>query len=247
MALYNYLASHPQVLRPSRREIEFFSHYYVRGLDWYRAHFPLRVTSALLAHLGKGRKVISGESSPFYLPHPKAAERIATTVPGVRLIVLLREPVARAYSHYMHELRNGHENLSFEEAVATEDQRVAGEMGHMQADLGYHSIRYCRHAYVRLGEYIDQLKPYLKLFSRDQILAVRSEDLFIQPQNTLDQVTDFLGLGRCAITGFKKMNSQAYAPLSASNPQLVRKLEDHYRPYNTALYDELGVDFHWWS
>lgn len=244
-ALYSYLTSHPQVIRAFKREVEYFSHFYPRGTDWYRAHFPLKIAQGALARLGKERKVISGESSPFYLPHPCAAERIATTLPDVQLIVLLRDPVARAYSHYMHERIRGHEDLSFADAVATEGQRVVGEMEHMQSDPGYHSIRYCRHAYVRLGEYVDQLKPYLMHFSRNRILVVKSEDLFTHPQTTLDRITEFLCLRKCAMDGFKKINSETYTPLDDKDPGLARKLADHYRPYNATLCDQLGVNFQW--
>lgn len=242
-ALYTYLISHPQVLPALRREVEYFSHYYDRGLDWYRAHFPLKVTKELFESVGKERRIVTGESSPFYLPHPRAAERIAAVLPHVRLVVLLREPVARAYSHYMHEVHYRHEDLSFEEAVATEAQRVAGEMELMSNEPGYQSVRYCRHAYVRLGEYVNQLEPYLRLFSRDRLLIIRSDDLFVQPQITFDRVTEFLGLRRCVMSEYKKLNSETYTPLSAANPDLARKLEEHYRPYNRALYDQLGIDF----
>lgn len=241
-ALYRHLVSHPQVKAALDREVEFFSNCYLRGADWYRAHFPLKITSRLLGRRGK---VITGESSPFYLPHPRAAERICKMLPDVKLIVLLREPVARAYSHYIHEKNNGHESLTFETALAAEDKRISGEMERMREDPAYQSIPYCRHAYVHLGEYSAQLEPYLRHFSRDRMLVIRSEDMFADPQTTFNHITRFLGLENCRIAEFQKVNSEPYRPLIQTNPDLAHKLREHYRPHNAALYAQLGVSFDW--
>jgi hypothetical protein len=99
--------------------VEYFTLYFDRGERWYRAHF-----------LTKHHKVKSGisvvfEATPNYLLDPRCAERAASTLPGARIIVLLRDPVERAFSHYLHNRRLGHESLTFAEAIAQEQARTA--------------------------------------------------------------------------------------------------------------------------
>jgi len=117
-SLFRYLGEHPQVaplfpsarLLPIMREDQKGVHYFdsnsTHRLAWYRAHFRSDVARARQAR-ALGAPVITGEASPYYLFHPLAAERAAAAVPHARIIVLLREPVARTYSHWSEQRRNG--------------------------------------------------------------------------------------------------------------------------------------------
>ena len=103
-SLYNYLLQHPHIqpLFPGRQRIKgvhFFDSGYAHGERWYRSHFPLAIGSRHLARPWISRP-LTGEASPYYLFHPLAAERLARHCPDVRLLVVLRDPVERAYSHY---------------------------------------------------------------------------------------------------------------------------------------------------
>src|SRR5690606_1960153 len=104
---------------------------------------------------------ITGEASPCYLFHPCAAQRARATVPNAKIIMLLRDPVNRAYSHYHHEVRLGYETLSFEEAIAQEAKRLCGEKDKMLADGSYTGYRYMHYSYQARGVYIDQVKTWL--------------------------------------------------------------------------------------
>ena len=86
-SLYDYLAKHPNVLLSYVKEIHFFDHSYNKGLLWYRSFFPLRII--------KGKRM-TGEASPYYIFHSHSAKRIAKTLPSVKLIVMLRNPVDRS-------------------------------------------------------------------------------------------------------------------------------------------------------
>jgi hypothetical protein len=114
-ALYAYLRWHPSIAGPFWKEVSFFDRHWARGEAWYRGQFPLRSSG----------KVV-GEASPSYVFHPLAPKRVFSLVPEVKLIVLLREPGDRAYSQYQHAVALGRETLSFEDALAAEDDRVRG-------------------------------------------------------------------------------------------------------------------------
>ena len=171
-SLFAYVCAHPSVAEPTHKEIHFFDNNWFRGLDWYRRYFPLR------ARMG-GR--ITGEASPYYLFHPAAAGRVAETLPDVRLIAVLRDPVERAYSAYQLARRQGHETLEFEEALAREVERLAGEEERILADPRYASVAHRRFSYRTRGLYAEQLERWYERFPREQLLVVRSEDLFAEP------------------------------------------------------------------
>src|SRR5207244_9434512 len=100
-------------------EFHFYDVSYRRGLSWYRFHFPL-LAAARRATRGADVTPVSFESSPYYMFHPVAPERIARDLPEVRLLVLLRDPVERAYSGHAHAVAHGFETESFDAAPELE-------------------------------------------------------------------------------------------------------------------------------
>ncbi|MBA3426416.1 MAG: sulfotransferase [Rubrobacter sp.] len=143
--LYYLLCQHPYVAPTSEKELHFFdSQKFNKGEGWYRSNFPPPTSE-------NGHKVITGEASPYYIYHPLAARRAAQVVPHARLIVLLRNPVDRAYSDYQNRLREGNEFLGFEEAIEAEEERIKGEKEKMLADEGYSSASHRRHSYLARG------------------------------------------------------------------------------------------------
>lgn len=243
-ALYFYLLSHPQVAGPSQNEMGFFSQNYEHGLDWYRSHFPIKMVTSWRARYS-GKEIITGEHTPAYVMHPLAAQRMADTLPDVRLIILLRDPVERAYSHYQHEFRCGHENLCFRDAIAMEPQRTAQELDRMRSELGYRGPEYVRHAYLDQGKYRPKLEQFFRHFDRSQIMIIKSENLFEQTQDVLDEVLDFLCLDPFKLKNVERVNSGEYMPLREADPSLESALREHFAPSNESLYSLLGINFGW--
>ncbi len=126
-SLYRALAQHPAIMKPVfHKGVHYFDTNYERGISWYRGHFPTQAASRRIAD-HTGLAPIGFESSPYYLYHPLAAERFARDLPGVKVIVLVRDPVERAWSHHAHEMARGFEPIAdFEEAVAAEEPRLEG-------------------------------------------------------------------------------------------------------------------------
>ena len=233
-SLYSYLCLHPHIRSAFVKEAHYFDLNYDKPLSWYRAFFP-----------GKGSSkdpVQTGEASPQYMFHPHAPERIARDLPGVRLIMLLRNPVHRAYSHYQHQVRVGREKLSFEEAIEKEEERIEGEQKKMLADPSYNSFNYLMYSYLERGKYVDQVKHCYDLFGTERILLLQSEYLLDQPQSAFDEVISFLGLPPHKLPEVKKYNSHTYTSL---DPGIQTRLSVYFEPFNRQLYSLTGKEFNW--
>jgi hypothetical protein len=249
-SLFDNLCRHPDVAAPTAskdevfwaKELHFFDDRFWRGVDWYRAFFPL-ASSRSVARL-RGADLITGEASPSYLFHPGVPARVAATLPGVRLIALLRDPVERAYSHYQLMHRKGIEKLSFEDALAAEEERLAGEEERILADPRYASHNYRNYSYVLRGLYADQLEHWFEHFPREQILVLRAEDFFARPAEIYADVLVFLGLRPWKVHDFARRNRAAYQPI---DPALRARLTARFAEPNARLARLLNRDFAWGS
>jgi Sulfotransferase domain len=241
-SMYRTLSQHPAVLKPVlHKGVHYFDVGYDRGPRWYAAHFPLRI-SAARAERRTGLPTLTFESSPYYLFHPLAAERIARDLPGVRILVLLRDPVERAYSAHAHELARGFETEPFEAALELEDSRVEGEAEKLVADPGYHSFSHRHHAYVRRGRYVEQLERLERLVGRDRLHVVDSEEFFTRPEPVWAGVLDFLGLQCPELPRFDRHNTRPRAPMSES---VRRRLAESFLSHDERLAAWWGRDLSW--
>jgi len=236
------LDEHPAVFSAVlHEEVHFFDVSYRRGLSWYRSHFPL-LAAARRAARAAGVEPVSFESSPYYMFHPLAAERIAKDLPGVRLLVLLRDPVERAYSGHAHEVAHGFETEPFEAALDVESARLEGEAKRIAMDPDYFSYSHQHHSYVARGQYVEQLERLERQFGRDRLHVVDSGDFFADPEAVYDGVLAFLGLPNRGYPAFKRRNARPRSPMS----ETVRAaLAEHYRPYDERLAAWLGHEPSW--
>jgi len=197
-SLWRYLSEHPDVLDVSPRPenlkgMYYFDEQFGRGDRWYRSHFPARVRRD---RLGLGVPTVVGEATPYYLYHPLAPTRARAVVPDAQILVVLRDPVERAYSHYKERCANDTEPLSFAAAVAAEADRLAGEADRIVADPGYVSFFHRHCSYVDQGRYAPMLERWFAAFGRDRVHVEISEEMYAAPQATFDRVTDRLGIRR---------------------------------------------------
>ena len=204
-SLFYYLSQHPDLNLPHTKEIHFFDLHYEKGIDWYKNNF-------LSADPFCNK--LSGEASPYYLFHPLVPERVAMHLPNIKLIVMLRNPVDRAYSHFMHQRRLNNEPIdSFETAIAMEDLRTAGEEEKLQLGLINESLPLRRYSYVNRGLYYRQISRWLKYFSINQILFVKSEDFFEYPILVFHEICDFLNIRRVIPLSMKPQNTNTYTEI----------------------------------
>ncbi|MBV8234404.1 MAG: sulfotransferase domain-containing protein [Acidimicrobiia bacterium] len=232
-SLYRYLAEHPAVAPPVRKEIQYFTLNYGRGEGWYRTHFPIA---------GRGRMTF--EATPYYLFHPAAPQRAAATVPHAKVIALLRDPAARAFSHWQHNASSGLEHLGFEAALDAEAERLAGLDGRLLTDAGYHSEAHRLWSYVARGQYAEQLERWLAHYPRQQLLVLRSEDLYADPARTHGRVLEFIGLPAVPLDDYPRYTRRrSPAPMTDA---ARRRLTAYFRPHNERLAAFLGDDL-WWE
>lgn len=242
-SLYRYLVEHPCVAPIYIKEPHFFDLYFYKGLPWYRAHFPTAVEKYYARRFQK-HDLITGEASPYYLFHPQAARRIAKTLPRTKLIVLLRNPIDRAYSQYHHQVsQKGVEPLTFEEALDCEEKRLAGETEKLLKDDKYSSFNHRHYSYLARSKYIEQLPTWMSIFPKEQLLILRSEDLYTNPASIVKQTLEFLSLPTVGMpTVYKAHNEAKYAKMA---PATRERLVEYFKPYNARLYEFLGRDFEW--
>lgn len=242
-SLYRALAAHPAILKPVlHKGVHYFDTGYHRGPRWYRAHFPRqRTVNRIADQLGVAPLVF--ESSPYYLYHPHAITRFAIDLPDIRVIVLVRDPVARAHSHHAHELARGFESEPcFGRALALEPARLRGQAERMLADPGYRSFAHQHHAYRTRGEYVRYLDHLATHLPRDQILVLESAAFFTTPEPSYHRILDFLGLPHLGYPPFARHNARPRPPMP---DRVLRDLTAHYQPFDAALTSWLGHPPSW--
>ncbi|MFB9721279.1 sulfotransferase family protein [Planobispora longispora] len=245
-SLWNYLVQHPLVMPmfPESREIKspwYFYVNYAKGDAWYRSHFA---TERRLDQMERkyGTRPLTGEACPYYMYYPPVAERVRERMPDAKIIISLRDPVRRAYSHYWERVDAGTEKLSFEEALAAEPERLRGEAERMAADPYYYSEAHDFHSYRDRGIYLPQVQRWLELFPRENILIIAAEDLYRNEKETFAEVIRFLGLPEWELPIARRHN---YLPAPPMNPETAAELADFYRPHNEALFRFLDRKFPW--
>lgn len=241
-SLYNYLIEHPNILPAFKKEVHFFDDNYYRGIRWYKSNFPTKHNLLLKSFIHK-QNFIVGEASPDYMFNPFVAERIYSMLPNVKLIILLRNPVDRAYSHYYMNVRNGFEHLSsFEEAIK-KAMKVYEKNEQLLLNIKNRFVNfYPKYNYLARGIYINQIKPWFDKFPEGNILIRKSEDFYQNTSKTLKQILNFLD-----VPEFELMHLRIYH--IGNNPKMNFKtrefLINYYKPYNKQLYEYLGIDFEW--
>ena len=238
--MYRYLIQHPCVMAAFTKEIHYFSFHFSKGINWYKSHFP-RASRLAQIQMNSTPKVITGEASPCSVCHPHAPWRIAEVLPQVKAIMLVRNPVDRAYSHYQHHVRKGREHLSFEEALNKEAERLSSEVEKLAQDGNYYSENF-HYAYQGLGLYIDQLERWETFFPRENLLVIKSEDLFERPAETLNKAFEFLDVPKLELPYYGRFNNGSTPDL---DPAIRSRLFEFFEPYNKRLYLHLGKDLGW--
>lgn len=226
-SLFKYLAQHPRLAAAHEKEVRFFDRRYSRGTRWYQSHFSF----AWHDHA-------RFEASPSYMFFPGVSTRIAQLIPDARIVVLLRDPVERAWSHFQHNVRRGtRESRTFEVAIEA-DVEAWHERGFPQRYLPEES----HYSYFRRGVYVDQIEPYIRQFGDERVLVLRSEDMFEDPQHTVNHVCEFLGVEHFQLSDARARNvgsSKQAVPLGS-------ELQHLYSPHNKRLYEMLGSP-PWWT
>jgi hypothetical protein len=226
-SLFNYLSQHPNIRSPLLKEIHYFDLNSQNSPDWYFAHFPPNRGNFL-----------TGEASPYYLFHPEVPARVAKLLPTVKLIVLLRNPIERAYSNYQHSVSLGIEKRSFAEAIQP-------ELNGQKYPVG--SIAHREQSYLARGLYAEQLERWLKIFPRRQLLILKSETFFQNPPETLNAISEFLGLSSFQEAEYFGTHYNASKYPDTLSDGLRAELALYFQVSNQRLVDEIGLNIEDWT
>jgi hypothetical protein len=231
-SLLTWLSAHPGVSAPFVKEVHYFDIHPEKSVNWYRSYFRVYREG-----------IVTGEASPYYLYHPLTPQRMHALIPDAKLIVLLRNPADRAFSHYQHSRRYGFESLSFRDAIDQESSRLKGEEEKIRSSANYISHAHRQLSYLSKGIYADQLARWFEHFPRESFLILNSEEMFANPRGSYRQTTDFIGLPPFELQDVAARNQHGYA---SNFEEADRKdLIDFYAPHNRRLYDLIGRDFDW--
>ena len=229
-SLFEYLREHPQVAVPFRKEIHYFDLNYLKGLNWYKWHFPL---------LFNKKKSLRFEATPCYMINPIIPKRMALINDQIKIIIMLREPIHRAYSHYQHNLRiKNRENRSFEKAIEDEIDYIPKIIKRIYEDHNYVDINFYRYSYLFRGLYYNQILNWYKYFDSQLFYFVKSEDFFNNPEFELNSLYEFLGLPKINYEKFDTINQGNYN--FKINKKTLEFLYKYYNQPNINLANLLG-------
>lgn len=237
-SLFEYLKNHPRLSASYKKEVHFFDgglnpkvDDFNKGIKWYKTHFPLKFIN---------NKKIAYEASPLYIFNPLVPERIYNQIPKAKLIVVLRNPVERAISHYFHEKRQGRETLQITGAMKQEEQRLEEVI----KIKDYKSNAFIHASYKSRGIYHEQLNRYYALFPKENLLVLNSDELFKQPLETLKTVYEFLGIEDYSDSANLKPQNIGSNRSKVDN-SVYQLLETYFAEHNEKLFQLIGKRFDW--
>jgi hypothetical protein len=225
-SLYHYLRQHPQIVMSRVKETNYFA-YLASQFETDHKIAPRSnwvVTSPAeyeaLFDAKKDTKAI-GEASPFYSYAPGVPQQIKTHIPDVKLILIVRNPIERAYSTYLKNRREGTETRSFEDALAQEIQNPS-------------KVVCSENYYIRAGMYFEHIIRYRNHFDKSQLKIVFQEDLQNTPLQVLEDIFGFLGVDTAFSPDVSVRFNEAMPPLvvkKTSGRQLMKSLTRRIREY----------------
>ena len=238
-ALSTFLAIHPDVaMQMKLNTVLFFNKNYAKGYDWYKNQMPCS---------SEGQITI--EKSPQYFAARFVPERIHVMNSSIKLIMIVRDPIKRAISHYTHvvDIKPGRYTDSFEKTIM-------GPLGEIDQE----------HEAILKSLYSIQIKRWLQYFKVDQIHVVNGDNFRVNPAEELNKIEDFLGLRQYITQDFFKYDSEkgffclniaggAKGCMSSGKgrqhpdikPELIKKLKQFFKPYNEEFFDIIGQTFSW--
>jgi hypothetical protein len=237
-SLFAYLRQHPQVRSPAAKEVHFFDLRWDLGVGWYQSQFPTHLQLRIAARRS-GRRVITGEASPYYFAHPLVPARAQSVVPDAKLIVILRDPVERAFAHYRHEVRAGHEPLTFDEALDAEAERIGPSLDRLARGLEPDGALQLW-SYIYRGLYDEQLCRWQTCYPADQMLVLAFDDLVERADDFYVRVVRFLGLDVPAtLPEFAIFNRGGPGVISAATRERLRA---EFAASNEHVLEMTGID-----
>jgi len=239
-SLYSYLIQHPSIFPSEIKEVTFFNYKSEIKINEYRSFFPSKFTKFFVKCLIK-KKFVTGEASTAYFIDPTVPEKVKKILPEVKLIAILRNPVDRAFSNYLGQLRVKNEKIPFEEAIEEEGRRRS-IMVQKMINQNKGSIS-SNPPYLYTGIYHLHIKKWLEFFPSEQIFVINSDEIKKEPVKILNQVFQFLDLDPYNPKDLRLKNMGEYD--IKMNSKMRKKLVEYFKTHNEQLSQLLGRSFDW--
>lgn len=184
-SLYHYLNQHPEIYMSPVKEPHFFT--FINKKPEFNGPFDQKTNEEIITNFDEYKKLFQGvtnekaigESSNSYLYFQETAANVKNIIPECKIIIILRNPIERAFSHYMQSVMIGHENVSFEEALKKENERL-------KLNWRWH------YQYVGQGMYYSQIKRYIEIFGQRMIKIYLFEKFKDRPADLIRNIYRFL-------------------------------------------------------
>ena len=207
-ALHGYLQRHPQLFLPNQKELHYFDN---ESHNWTNPNYEIYHKRFKEAQTDKQ---IWGEATPIYIYWNESPARIWQYNPNIKLIVALRNPISRAFSHWNMEKQRGADNLNFLAAIETEPARCRSAL----------PLQHRVYSYVDRGFYSQQLRRLWNYFPQKQVLVLRQEQLQQNPELTMEQIYKHLGIVNVPFTGAQQLHALPYKdPMPAAAKDWLRQ------------------------
>ena len=234
-SLFHYLNQHPNIVGALYDELGYFDDNYHLGTNWYRSLFPTIFTKKRIQK--EHGKFLSFDVTTRYIEQKSTAANIKELKPDMKIIVILRNPIDRAYSNY-NLVKNP--ELTFEETIKNEINEIKSVNLELK-DESYLVNNFYEKILPR-GFYAKQLEFWHKIFPKEKIFIQTSEEFAKNTHEVLNQIFDFLEIKHVKIKDITKHNVRKFPPMEQKTRDY---LLDFFRPYNESLYKLIGKKFDW--
>ena len=229
-ALFQLLSSSERILPPNPKELHFFDD---ESVDWRAPNYE-RLDAAFPFF---DAQKLRFDATPIYMFWPNAPERIHNYNSNAKLIIMLRQPAFRAYSQWCMEYSRGNEALSFRAAIS-----AAGRARYRDSHGDYHRVN----SYIQRGNYADQMMRVYEHFPREQVLVLRTDELWLNPANTIRSLNVFLGISGTINLGTEYVRPQEREEFPKLSRGLQSVLTQEFEPQIIETQNMTGIDLSDW-
>ena len=237
-SLYQHLPEHPCISKSPHDNMGFFNDNFHLGVNWYKSFFPTTFTRKKIK--SKFGNFLAFDVTTKYMEEESTANNVYQTKPNMKIIIILRNPVDRAYSQYHLSVRQTAERRSFEDVVEENMNRLNKESHEHYGRKPKFSVEEDNH--LKKGLYALQLRYWLKIFPRENILIVSAEEFESNQQIIYNKIFEFLNISKFEVKNTKKMEKGNYPPMKSETRNL---LLDYFRSHNHELFELINIKFDW--
>ena len=237
-SLFYHLPEHPCISKSPHDNMGFFNDNFHLGVNWYKSFFPTIFTrNKIKSEFGN---FLAFDVTTTYMEEESTANNVYQTKPNMKIIVILRNPVDRAYSQYRLNLREKAEKRSFEDAME-ENMNELNKESHERYEIKP-KFSAEENNYLKKGLYAQQLRHWLNIFPMESMLILSMEEFESNQQAIYNKIFEFLNISQFEVKNTEKMEKGNYPQMKSETRSL---LLDYFRSHNNELFKLINKKFEW--